>query len=997
MQTVFMYYLMAFENALQFSKALNSGDTIVLNALNRGLSVDKIAQITGLNKVNVKNTISALKDKFNATTKQQLIDQARGQGIIGKPSSWAKGATLPPHNPFMGPAGTSSMHANSASSDATLNPGPGTSGNYNVISNIGGNVGGDLDNSFPYALPTILMPKSGALVCVGVGNGLSAGDTGGPQVPAVLVISPQTLNILASTTGSDGEPPQLTQPQSGHLAGGIYSYIDNNDDLVLVDAQGYMNWYNIDYNAATDTASLTLIKQVNIEQPTVATINPDYEGRIWYATEGGIAGMNNVSTTTAPVIGFYDPKSGHTHTFNLNPGELVANSISSSPAGVAVASTQALYLFRYNEKKGVIKKVWEYQYGNSGDRKPGQLSPGTGATPAFFGPKTGYEYVAITDNSVVNGTTPAENFCIVDTKTGELVGKMPFLGPNNSGTENAPIAVGKSVFSPSTYQYWYPPSAEYPSNSVPDATYNFVGGAQRVDLTGKRKNQNLQSAWTSNAVSAALPRLSIPDEQIYTLTASYNNAGLFSGEGVQYNFGAIDALTGTVNQFELPGMTDSWDGTSPAVATISNYNTNPLQMTGVISPDGVFYQGLASGIIAVGGPAPRYGVGITTDGYTFTDNVSFDGEGYTYAAEAINALVGNKLDWNGVDFTGINPNSLDFTWANGQTIQVNGQGGNVLNLAGAGIGDGAIDATLTVNFTDGTSSAWHQGFSNWCEPSYQLGEAIISNQDYRYKQSSSAGAPPSIDNTSNYIYGYSYPVPDGKTVASVTLPFQQDLRLLGIQMSASSQVANPINTMGIGTAPYQTPNGQGPDSKGQYYSSAEINQAMVYANGNTNSKSDPITLAWSGAQFDISGIPLGGGDSANITQCAGQTIDMPSGDFNYLYLIGAAAGANNGDAQTDTLIMNGQWNGSSLTSGISVQQTFSDWNNGGNPPAPGSVANETVFSWTGQLNQDGNQNGSSGNNAAFIYGYAIKLPDGNFQSLQLPNNSHINILGVALI
>ena len=890
------------------------------------------------------------------------------------------------------------MHANSASSDATLNPGPGIGGNYNFLSNIGGGVGGDLSNSFPYALPTILMPKSGALVCVGVGNGLSASSTGGPQVPAVLVISPQTLNVLAATTGSPGEPPQLTKPQSGHLAGGIYSYIDNNDDLVLVDAQGYINWYNIDYNAATDTASLSLVKQVNIGQPTVATINPDYEGKIWFATEGGIAGMNNISTTVAPVIGFYDPKSGDTQTFNLNPGELVANSISSSPAGVAVASTQALYLFRYNQKKGEIQKVWEYQYGNSGDRKPGQLSPGTGATPAFFGPKTGYEYVTITDNSVVNGTTPAENFCIVDTKTGQLVGKMPFLGPTNSGTENAPIAIGKSVFSPSTYQYWYPPSAEYPSNSVPDATYNFVGGAQRVDLGGKRKNRSLQSSWTSNAVSAALPRLSIPDEQIYTLTASYNNAGLFSGQGVQYSFGAIDALTGAVNQFQLPGMSDSWDGNAPAVATISNYNTNPLQMTGVISPDGVFYQGLASGVIAVGGPSPRYGIGITTNGHAFTSNVSFDGAGHTYAAEAINALVGNGLQWNGVNFTGINPNSLDFTWANGQTIKINGQGGNVLNLAGAGIGpSGVTDATLTINFTDGSSAPWHQSFSNWTSPTYQLGEAIISSQDYRYTQSSIVGAPPSIDGTDTYLYGYSYPVPAGKTVASVTLPFQKNLRLLGVQMSSSTQVSNPITTMGIGTAPYQTPNNQGPDSNGQYYSSAEINQAMVYATGNTKTNANPISLAWSGAQFDISGIPLTHGDYPNITQCAGQVISMPSGNFHYLYLIGAAAGAKQGAAQTDQLILNGQWNGSSSTSAYSVQQTFSDWNNGGTPPSPGSVANETVFSWTGQLNQDGNQNSPNGNNAAFIYGYAIKLPEGNFQSLQLPNNHNINILGISLI
>ena len=449
-------------------------------------------------------------------------------------------------------------------------------------------------------------------------------------------------------------------------------------------------------------------------------------------------------------------------------------------------------------------------------------------------------------------------------------------------------------------------------------------------------------------------------------------------------------------------MTDSWDGNAPQQKTISNYNTNPLQMTGVISPEGVFYQGLASGVIAVGGPTPRYGIGITKNGYSFSNNVSFDGAGHTYAAEAINELSGNVLQWNGVNFTDINPNSTDFTWANGQTIQIEGAGGNVLNLAGAGIGlNGKVGdvttATITVNFTDGTSSNWIQNFSNWCQPTYQLGEAIIASQSYRYTQSQTIGGAPSSDPTENYIYGYSYPVPTGKTVASITLPFQSNLRLLGVQMSSSTQVANPINTMGIGTAPYQLPNSQGPNGKGQYYSSTQINQAAVYANGNTNTKASQISLAWSGAEFDITGIPLSKGNSANITQCTGQVIKMPSGNFNYLYLIGAAAGAKNGAAQTDSIIFNGQWNGSAAASAYTVQQTFSDWNNGGNPPAPGSVANETVFSWTGQLNQDGNQNSQNGNNAAFIYGYAFKLPEGNLQSIQLPNNSNINILGISLM
>lgn len=955
---------------------LSTTEQRTLESLSRGLSKKSISNILGISRATVEENIDSLKSKFDAGNSKQLVARAVESGIIRKPSSWAKGATLPPHNPFMGPPGTSSMHANSASSDATLNPGPGAGGNYTYISNLGGNLGGDLSNVFPYALPTILMPKSGVLIGVGVGNGLSAGNTGGPKVPAVLVMSPLTLQILASTDGSSS--PQLTAPEYGHLSGGIYSFLDKNDNLVLVDAEGFMNWYSVDYNASNDTANLSLIESININQPSVATINPDYKGRIWYATEGSIEGMKNVSTTTPPVVGFYDPKSKINKTFTLGAGEIVANSISSSPAGVAVVSTENLYLFKYNKKKDTIEMIWQYQYGNSGDRKPGQLSAGTGATPVFFGPKTGYEYVAITDNSVTNGTTPAENFCVVDTRTGELVDKLPFLTPANSGTENAPIAVGKSVFSPSTYQYWYPPSSEWPSNPTPSATYDFIGGAQRVDLTGKGKGRTLQSQWTSDAVSAALPRLSIPDELIYTITASYNNAGWFSGEGVQYNFAAIDALTGeVVIQYPLKGMTDNWDGAAPQTGTISNYNTNPLQMTGVISPDGVFYQGLASGIIAVGGPRARFGTGITNDGYSFTDSISYDGKGSTYSADAIDSS--DISQWEGPVFNiqGDGVNGLNFTWANGQSIKIDGEGSNMLTLFGSSVNGQLEDVNLTVNYTDGSSSNWIQSFSDWTVPSNYSGEAIYSTQSYMNVSDGTT------DNTDNYIYAYQYSLEAGKEVESITLPFEYNLRVLDIAVSSLYQVGLTNTNFAITTPGWQVGNHQGFDNNGNYYSSDTI-----AGDKNINSY---MPLSWNGVTFNIGLLPTSnnqvGGKSGppNVLKTNGSVIDLPNGSFDKLYI--AAAGSNGN--QSGDIILN--WaDGSSSTT---WSQEFSDWRNNGSSTAPAGVPNQEVII-QGQVV---NQTGTATKDPNWIYGYSYDLGGKILDSITLPDNDNIGILGITLM
>ncbi len=954
---------------LNFASALEVPEQRVLESLSRGLTMSEISSVLGIKEPALDQVVASLKDKLHATTIKQVIANAQENGLVKPPSAWVRGATLPPHNPYTGPAGTSTMHANSASSDATLNPGPGIGGYYNVVSTNYWN-GVELDTqNFSYALPTILMPQNGGLVCVGVGNDLT-----NKQIPTVLLVSPFSLEILDSY--------ELTKPQSGNLAGGVYSYLDHNNDLVLVNGDGYLQWYNVDYNMATDSGTITLEKEVNINQPMTVALVPDYQGNIWFATQGGIEASQQV------FVGFYDPKSQESVTFALPFSEMVANSISSSPAGIAVATTQALYMF--NSKANVIQQEWRYEYENSGYRKPGQLSPGTGATPVFFGPKTGFEYIAITDNGATDdGNTPAENFNIYLTrkageKESQLIATVPFLTDLNSGTENAPIAVGSSVFSPSSYGYWYPPPAETPSTSVP-STFNaasFPGGAQRIDLVkgNSLEGQSWQSTWQNqSAKSAALPRLSLADEQIYTVLGSYNNAGLFSGSGVQYYFGAIDPKTGVSTNLQPLGV-DTWDGDTPAYKDLSNYNNNPLEMTGVISPEGVFYQGMASGIFSIEGPRARYGIGITNDGYAFTNRVSFDGDGNTYSSQAIgDAMQDGILMWNGVEFQLGSPNGLSFQWANGQEIQVEqGNNFNTLNLAAAAIGGEFIIVELTIYFTDGTTAKWIQEFSDWCNPNYNLGEAIISHQDYR---NTSAGG---TNSTANNIYGYSYSVPAGKTVESISLPFEPKLRLLGLTMSSSVQVdiGSFVDTMGIGTAPYQLPNSQGMDGKGQYYSSSEINQFGT---------SGSIGIAWAGANFNIGPVPTDGKSpsSSNVVESRGQTIPLPSGDFNWLYLIGASG---NGTQENQSLYVN-------YSNGLqqSVSQTFTDWNNSGNPIGIGSVENETVLSWTGQLNQDGNQNGTSGNNAAFVYGYAISLNGSDPESLILPNNENIKILGISLI
>lgn len=437
-----------------------------------------------------------------------------------------------PENPNMGPPGTATMHANSASSDATTNPGPG-SGAVTI-----------LNQDFSAVFPTILMGSDGMIVAVAT--------KWSDETPTVYLLDPTTLDSLATM--------KLVKSNTSDLAGGIYSYLDNQDRLVLVTADG--NLQRISHSQQASGAwQLTVESSVSIGYPDVVGLVPDYQGCVWFATAQG------TTSTTGAVVGYYDPATNQTYSYTLPEGEQVANSISSSPAGVAVASTAAVYLFQSGSSGAV--EVWRQNYDNGPARKPGQLSWGTGATPSFFGPNTGYEYLTITDNA-----SPQENILVYSVANGSLIGSVPFLTSGvNSGNEDAAIAVGNSIYYPSTYGYPYPASAES-GPSIPTSA-PFVGGMQRVDVLAD--GSGLTTIWANqNFASAAEPRLSLADNLIYTV-------GLDTTTGV-YSLITVNPTTGTVVSSTPYG---------------SAAGDNPLQMVSMISPSGVLYQGTERGLIRV--------------------------------------------------------------------------------------------------------------------------------------------------------------------------------------------------------------------------------------------------------------------------------------------------------------------------------------------------------------------------------------------------------------
>jgi hypothetical protein len=412
-------------------------------------------------------------------------------------------------------------------------------------------------------------------------------------------------------------------------------------------------------------------------------------------------------------------------------------------------------------------------------------------------------------------------------------------------------------------------------------------------------------------------------------------------------------------------------------------------------------------------PQLHRGIGITADGVPTTDS-GFDGSGNTYSLEAMGhsasggARSGSTLVSGGLAIDIGSPNQPDFTKAAGQAIEVTGSG-SVLTLAGAAVNGGQANQQFTLTFTDGSTATWTQSLSDWCDPSAYPNESILSTQSYR--NTASGGT----DATTNHIYSYGYTLPEGKTLESITLPNNPNVCILGAALSDSTAVdlSGAWNAYGLVVANNQVPNSQGFNGAGQYYN-ANYDGSALGLQASSNSDFDYMQITWGGATFDLGPAPNHRSQSNNrngnnnFVQASGQTIDLPSGGFSTLLMIGAAASQpdhdslnNPGEARMNQVLTLKFTDGSTTT----WTQTFTDWANGvqfssNSPPSGAHLAatNEALVATTTLVNPLGN-NQSKYNR--FVYGYSFDIPAGKtLESITLPNSSKyfpVGILGMALV
>ena len=156
--------------------------------------------------------------------------------------------------------------------------------------------------------------------------------------------------------------------------------------------------------------------------------------------------------------------------------------------------------------------------------------------------------------------------------------------------------------------------------------------------------------------------------------------------------------------------------------------------------------------------------GIYKDGTTYSTG-GLDGVGYSYSA---NLLTRSRV-LSGAVFNFGPANEFDAVGCTGQSVLLpQGQFSGLILLA-TGVEGNQTSETLTVNYTDGTSSQFVRSFSDWFTPQSFPGESEAIIMPYRNFDDGTK------DERTFNLYAYRFALNPAKVVQSVTFPNDSDV------------------------------------------------------------------------------------------------------------------------------------------------------------------------------------------------------------------------------
>jgi hypothetical protein len=444
-----------------------------------------------------------------------------GSPAVPKPIT---GVPQPPRHPFMAPNGRSNIHDDAYMTDTYLVSGP---------------LGRNMERLSTYQqaeCASVTFDSASRIVSICVGL----------EGPRLAMFNPTTLELLASFP---------LPPRSGggnpfsDFSGGGYFYLDNQNRAVVPTNTRHL-WV-VRETSGPGGPGFALARDYDLSlvvppDDKLFSVLPDWSGLLWFVSQGGI-------------VGTVDPASGQVKTLAL--GEQITNSFAvDETGGVYIVTDEALY--RFDAASDDSPKVtWRRVYRNSGIKKTGQTSPGSGTTPTLMGNR----YVAITDNA-----NPMDVVVYKRAKTisgPRLVCLKSVFFKDASATDNSLIGTNRSLIVENNYGYVFPTATMDGRSTTP--------GIVRVDIDS---GGGCHRVWRSEErAPSVVPKLSLGNGLVYAYTKPVDPNGTDA-----WYLTALDFRTGRTVYKRLAG-------------TGLGFNNNYAPVT--LGPNGTAYVGALGGLV----------------------------------------------------------------------------------------------------------------------------------------------------------------------------------------------------------------------------------------------------------------------------------------------------------------------------------------------------------------------------------------------------------------
>ena len=429
-----------------------------------------------------------------------------------------------------------------------------------------------------------------------------------------------------------------------------------------------------------------------------------------------------------------------------------------------------------------------------------------------------------------------------------------------------------------------------------------------------------------------------------------------------------DSTSGAVIHYTTNGTTPT-SGSPVYGGTITLQSTTTIEALATAS--GLATSGVAGGTYTIASSSGTTPTGVALAGSANVDAVAntgsapldggIDGSGNAYAE----ALLGTSQTWSGATFALAGPGATGAV--SGKTIALPAGSDSSILLLATAVNANQLNQKFVVTYTDGSTTTFTQSLSDWFTPQNYAGESQVLAMPYRITAGGAA------DDRTFYLYGYSFALNAAKTVASIALPKNANVVVLGIDVvptaagsggggssggssPTSVSLAGAANVDAIAKLGTAVPGG-GLDGSGDAFGAAAIGTA----------------LTWSGSSF-----VFGAADAADAA--SNTTIPLPAGNFSQVKLL--ATGIHGSQtAQTFTVAYT---DGTTTT----ITQSVSDWF------TPANFAGESlVLAMPYRVLPAGTEDARTFN----LYGYDFAINAAKtVKSIRLPGNRNVVVLAVTL-